>query len=141
MNLVEKSYSYTMENKNNAKNEWIIPVNPKYFDIEKALKSSNIMIWKQTANIKTNDIVYIYVGKPYSSIMYKFKVIQVNLPYKYNDENLRIKKVIKIKLITKYKKDQISFNKLKEFGINAIRSQRYMPLELSKYINHIESSK
>jgi len=138
MSLIEKSYSYTIINKNCVNNEWIVPANPKYFDIEKALKQSNTIIWKQSTNIKVNDIVYLYVAEPYSAIMYKFKVIEVNIPYKYKDENLRIQKVMKIDLITRYEKDQLSFSKLKDFGINAIRGPRYMPLDLSKYINRIE---
>ena len=138
MNLIEKSYSYTITNKNSAKNEWIVPANPKYFDIEKALKESNTIMWKQNADIKVNDIVYLYVGNPYSSIMYKLKVIEANIPYKYKDKNIKIKKAMKIDLITRYEKGKLSFSRLKEFGVNAIRSQRYMPLALSKYINTIE---
>ncbi len=137
MKLIEKSYSYTVVNKNYAKNEWIIPANPKYFDIDKALRKSKTMTWKQSTDIKINDIVYIYVGSPYSSIMYKFKVVEVNIPYKYQDENLKIKRAMKIDLIKRYKKGKLSFSKLKEFGVNAIRGPRYMPLELSKYINKI----
>ncbi len=138
MSLIEKSYSYTVENKNSAKNEWIVPANPKYFDIEKALKENNTLMWKQNTDIKINDIVYIYVGSPYSSIMYKFKVIEVNIPYEYKDKNIKMKKVMKIDLITRYEKGKLSFSKLKDFGVNAIRSQRYMPLALSEYINKIE---
>ena len=137
MSLIEKSYSYTVTNKNCAKNEWIVPANPKYFDIEKALKENNTIMWKQTTDIKINDIVYIYVGKPYSSIMYKFKVIEANIPYEYKDENLKMQRAMKIDLLTKYEKGKISFNKLKDFGINAIRNQRYMPLALSEYIKNI----
>ncbi len=135
MRLIEKSYSYTEVNKNDAKNEWIVPANPKYFDIDKALNESNTIMWKQSTNIKVNDIVYLYVAEPYSSIMYKFKVIEVNIPYEYKDKNLKIQKVMKIDLITRYEKGKLSFSKLKSFGINAIRGPRYMPLDLSKYIN------
>ena len=138
MSLIEESYLYTITNKNCAKNEWIVPANPKYFDIDKALKENNTIMWKQSTDIKINDIVYIYVGKPYSSIMYKFKVIEVNIPYEYKDKNLKIKKAMKIDLLIRYEKGILPFSKLKDFGINAIRSQRYMPLSLSKYINKIE---
>ena len=138
MNLIEKSYSYTVINKNSAKNEWIVPANPKYFDIEKALKENNTITWKQSTNIKINDIVYLYVAEPYSSIMYKFKVIEVNIPYEYKDKNIKIQKVMKIDLLTKYEKGKLSFSKLKDFGINAIRGPRYMPLALSEYINNIK---
>ncbi len=138
MNMIDKSYSYTITNKNCAKNEWIVPANPKYFDIDKALKENNTIMWKQSTDIKINDIVYIYVGKPYSSIMYKFKVIEVNIPYEYKDQNLKIQRAMKIDLLTRYEKGKLSFNKLRDFGINAIRSQRYMPLALSEYIDKIE---
>ena len=138
MSLIEKSYSYTVTNKNCAKNEWIVPANPEYFDIDKALKENNTIMWKQSTDIKINDIVYIYVGKPFSSIMYKFKVIEVNIPYKYKDENLKIQRAMKIELVTRYEKGKLSFEKLKKFGVNAIRSQRYMPLALSEYINKTE---
>ncbi len=133
MNLIEKSYSYTISKKNN---EWIVPANPKYFDIEKALRKEDTITWKQSTDIKVNDVVYLYVAQPYSSIMYKFKVIEVNIPYKYKDENLKIQKIMKIDLITRYEKGEISFSKLKEFGINAVRGPRYMPLNLSQYINN-----
>ena len=134
MNLIEKSYTYTVLNKINN-NEWIIPANPKFFDIEKALEKNNIITWKQSTNIKINDIIYLYVAEPYSSIMYKFKVIDVNIPYEYNDENIKIKKAMKIELKERYEKGLLSFNKLKDFGINAIRGPRYMPISLSEYIN------
>ena len=137
INLVEESYSYTIINKNNSKNEWIIPANPKYFDIEKALNENNTIIWKQSTNIKINDIVYIYVSEPYSSIMYKLKVMEVNIPYEYKDENIKMKRAMKITLISRYEKGKLSFKKLKDFGINAIRGPRYVPLALDEYINKI----
>ncbi len=134
INLIDKSYSYTVKGKNNN-NEWIIPANPKYFDIEKALKENKTILWKQSTDIKANDIIYLYVASPYSSIMYKFKVLEPNIEYEYKDKNLKMKKVMKMSLIEKYKKGKYSFNKLKEYGINAVRGPRYMPLDLSKYIN------
>ena len=140
MSLIEKSYSYTVTNKNTAKNEWIIPANPKFFDVEKALRENNTIMWKQSTDIKINDIVYLYVAEPYSSIMYKFKVIEVNIPYEYKDENLKMQRVMKIDLIKRYEKGRLSFSKLKDFGINAVRGPRYMPLVLSNYINDIKNS-
>ncbi len=132
MDLIDKSYSYSTNT-----NEWIVPANPKYFDIEKALKKNNTIMWKQNTSIKINDIVYLYVGYPYSSIMYKFKVKEVNIPYEYKDKNLKIKKIMYMDLIKRFEKGQIPFNELKKFGVNAIRGQRYMPKELSEYIDKI----
>ncbi len=74
MELIKESYSYTITNKNNAKNE-------------------------------------------------------------YKDKNMRIQKVMKIDLIKRYEKGKLSLEKLKEFGINAVRGPRYMSIDLSNYIN------
>ncbi len=135
MSLIEKSHAFTVTNKDMAKNEWIIPANPKYFDIEKALKENKTIMWKQSTDIKIGDIVYIYVAEPYSAIMYKFKVKEVNMPYDYQDENIKIQRAMKITLITKYEKDKLPFKKLKDLGIRAIRGPRYVPLALKEYIN------
>ena len=134
MNLVDESYSYTVVKKNIIKNEWIIPANPKYYSVKDALKESNIILWKQSTDIKVDDIVYLYLASPYSSIMYKFKVLEVNIPYQYKDNNLNMKKAMKIELLKEYPKGELSFDKLKEFGVNSIRGPRYMPVELSEYI-------
>ena len=121
ISLIDKSYSYTITNKNNSKNEWIIPANPKYFDIEKVLKESNKIMWKQSTDVKVNDIVYIYVAEP-----------------EYKDKNLKMNKVMNLDLLKRYKQGKLSFSKLKEYGINAVRGPRYMPVDLSKYIKEIE---
>ena len=135
MELIDKSYSYTVDNNSKENNEWIVPANPKYFDIEKALKESDTIMWKQSTDIKVDDIVYLYVAEPFSSIMYKFKAVEVNIPYEYKDKNVKMKKTMKIHLISRYEKEKWSFNKLKEYGINAVRGPRYMPSSLSKVIN------
>ena len=134
MELIHKSYSYTVSDKT----EWLVPANPKYFDIEKALSKTKIINWKQSTNIKVGNFIYLYVGSPYSSIMYKLKVLEVNIPYKYEDKNLKMKKVMKLQVITKYKKGKYSFEKLKEYGIKSVRCARYMPKNLSIAINNID---
>ena len=103
-------------------------------DIRSNCFTRETFIYEQSNRI-TKAIKEKYEDEPYSSIMYKFKVLEVNIPYEYKDENLKMQKVMKIDLLTRYEKGKLSFNKLKDFGVNAIRSQRYMPLELSEYIN------
>lgn len=136
MNLIDESYSNTLGNQiRKSKSEWIIPANPKYYDLEKAFNENDIIMWKQSTNILVGDTVYLYVASPYSAIMYKCKVIKINIPYKYDDGNLRMSKVMKIKLLKKFNKTDYPFSKLQDYGIRAIRGPRYMPKELSKEIN------
>ena len=58
---------------------WIIPCNPKYYDIISAFDNLNVIEWNQTNNAAVGDTVYIYVGEKYKSIMYKCEVIEANL--------------------------------------------------------------
>ena len=54
--------------------EWIIPANPKYYDIVHAFDHADCIDWKQGSGIKKGDTVFMYVGAPVSAILYKCKV-------------------------------------------------------------------
>lgn len=113
---------------------WIVPANPKYFDIIQAFKKNNEIIWKQSSNIKKGDIAFMYVASPISAILYKCVVTEVNIPYDYEDKNLRINRVMKIKLLKKYDRKFMTFEKLNNYGIVAIRGQRNCPDELCEFL-------
>ncbi len=125
LNLINISYEYSK-----IKDEWIIPANPNYFDVISYIESLEIFSWKQPKNIKLNDTVYIYLGAPYSAILYKCKVIELDI---YKDKNDR---TMNLKLIKKYNKTKYTFSKLKEYGLNSIRSPRRIPDKLSKHLNN-----
>lgn len=131
MELVDLSYDIS-----NIKGEWIIPANPKYYDIINAFNETDTIIWKQSNNIWAGDIVYLYVAAPISAILYKCEVLEVDIPYKYNDKNVSMKKVMKIKLLRRYEQDKFTFEKLNEYGIKAIRGPRGLTDELSKDLNY-----
>jgi predicted DNA-binding protein (MmcQ/YjbR family) len=130
MELVDLSYDIS-----NIKGEWIIPANPKYYDIINAFNETDTIIWKQSNNIWAGDIVYFYVAAPISAILYKCEVLEVDIPYKYSDKNVSMKKVMKIKLLKRYEQDIFTFEKLKKYGIKAIRGPRGLTDELSKDLN------
>ena len=126
MDLIEESYGLTQD----KPKDWIIPANPNYFDIKKEFKLHKQLLWKQTGNIKKDDIVYMYVTRPYSSIMYKCKVIGTDIPFEYEDQNIRIKKLMKIKLIKEYQDQFMSFSRLQKYGVSTIRGPRSCPQKL-----------
>ncbi|MCR4903024.1 MAG: MmcQ/YjbR family DNA-binding protein [Butyrivibrio sp.] len=112
--------------------EWIVPANPKYYDIEHAFDDTDEIDWKQGAGIIKGDTVFMYVGAPVSAILYKCKVTEVDIPYNYEDKNLKITALMKIKLQKKYAADKFSFDRLKsEYGIYAVRGPRGIPNSLS----------
>ena len=134
--LVDSSFMATASVKKKQKirgaKEWIIPANPKYYDIVHAFDDAEEINWKQGAGIRAGDTVYMYVASPVSAIMYKCKVTETDIPYRYQDENLTIKALMKIKLLKRYDPKMYTFDVLKEdYGIYAIRGPRGMPSSLS----------
>ena len=125
--FIDESYNAVIE-----PTEWIVPANPKYYDIINCFNDTDTITWKQSSAINVSDIIYIYVAVPYSSILYKCEAIEVNIPYEYKDENLSITNVMKIKLLKKFAQDKITFSKLNQLGINAIRGPRKITKEVSK---------
>lgn len=135
--LLAESHSFSLGKKAHKKNEsnsWLVPANPRYFDIEAAFTKNDEIIWKQSSDIRVGDIAYMYVGAPISAVLYKCLVTEVGIPYDYEDKNLKINKVMKIKLIKKYAKDFMPFSKLNEFDIKIVRGPRICPNELRKVL-------
>lgn len=111
--------------------EWLIPANPKYYDIEHAFDETDTIDWKQGAGIKKGDTVFMYVGAPVSVILYKCKVIETDIPCDYHSKELTITKLMKIRLQRRYKPDKFTFQRLKdEYGIFAVRGARGVPNSL-----------
>lgn len=130
MELIDISY-----NLSDLKGEWIVPANPKYYDVINAFNDTDTIIWKQSSKILVGDIVYLYVAEPYSAILFKCEAVETNIEYNYKDKNVSMDKVMKIKLLKKYKKDEFTFKKLNEYGIKAIRGPRRVTDKLSKELN------
>lgn len=113
--------------------EWIVPANPKYYDVERAFRSSDEVDWKQGKGIRSGDTVYMYVAAPVSAILYKCTVTETDIPYAFRSENLTIDALMKLKLEKEYDKNLFTFQLLsKEYGISAVRGPRSVPLHLSK---------
>ena len=112
--------------------EWIIPSNPKYYDIIHAFDDTNVINWKQGAGIRKGDTVFLYVGAPVSAVLYQCRVTETDIPYQYQDQNLTIRALMKIRLLKRYAPDRFTFEVLKsEYGIFAVRGPRGVPDSLS----------
>ena len=138
--LIDVSFAATASKKKKAKirplKEWIIPANPKFYDIEHAFDHAEIIDWKQSSSVKVGDTVFMYVAAPVSAILYKCKVVEVDIPYDYQDKNLTITTLMKIKLLRRYDCKRFTFDRLKEdFGIYAVRGPRGVPNSLSHELN------
>ena len=135
MELLEESHSYTETRKKTQ--EWIIPANPKYFDICSHFDSQDINNWKQGAGVKKGDIVYMYVGAPNSALMYKCQVLDTDIPYETKNKHVKLNAVMKLKVLNRLGKNSIPFSRMKELGVTAVRGPRYMTEDLKKEVDKI----
>ena len=118
--------------------DWIIPANPKYFDLDHGFSVSKQLYWKQSFDAQEGDLVYIYYGMPFGSIRYKCIVTECNLPYKgRHDEPMKIDQMCRLKCIAMYKDGKIDRKRLKELGITNIRGARYMTQPLREEISKL----
>ncbi len=125
MDHIIESHGYTEKSA-----EWLIPANPKYYDVIGAFDKSSIVDWKQSSDVHVGDNVYMYVASPYSAILYKCRAKEVNIPCTYEDENISIKKMMRLELLKKYDQNEYNLEKLIDYGIKSVRGPRYMPQKL-----------
>ena len=130
---LEESHQFTEE-----VDEWIVPANPKYYDVIHCFDDKEIINWKQSSNIQIGDIVYLYVAAPYSAILFQCEVLETNIPYQYEHQNLSISKVMRLKLRKRYAKEKFTFEVLNQYGIKAIRGPRRLPKKLSDKMHLLE---
>lgn len=133
--LIDRSFMATASAKKREKirpsKEWLIPANPRYYDIEHAFDDAAEIDWKQGRGIKTGDTVFMYAAAPVSAILYKCKVTKTDIPYSYADQKLSITSLMKIVLLKRYEPDRFTFDILKkEYGIYAVRGPRGIPNSL-----------
>ena len=106
--------------------EWLVPANPHYFDLEQAFSEQQEIIWKQSTCVAVNDIVFLYVTAPVSAILYQCLVTAVNIPYAHENRQIKIQRVMKIKLLKRYSRDLYTFHWLQEHGIKTVRGPMHI---------------
>jgi len=130
--LIDLSFQLTDDKKRSEKKQfWLVPANPKYYDLESALRASpdKSFLWKQSSSVRVGDIVFIYTAAPVSGIQYKCRAVEVDIPYRYQSEQVSMSRVMRLKLLKTYRKP-IGRETLKAHGVTTVRGPRYMPLSL-----------
>lgn len=115
--------------------DWIIPSNPKIYDIVEVFECVDEVLWTRSANISVGDNIYLYVGAPYSAIMYKCVVTE--LTDKITTVNGRQKQLMKIRLLKKYPREFFNREILVANGVRAVRGPRSIPSDLIRIIEEM----
>ncbi|MDU8923752.1 MmcQ/YjbR family DNA-binding protein [Pasteurellaceae bacterium LIM206] len=118
---------------------WLVPANLRYFDVEQAFREQTEIGWKQSTEVMVGDIVYMYVAAPRSAILYKCKVLEVNLPYHKRNKYVKVDRLMKIRLLNQYTPDTLPLATMKSLGVGAVRGPRGMPQVLIDYLDQHEN--
>ena len=122
-----------------APNAWIVPANYRYWDVEQHFGDDPVQLWKQSCAARPGDLVYMYIGAPVSAIWCKCEVLETDIPYEYSDENLSIKKVMRLRMTHCYGRELLPLELMKRFGVTAVRSARRMTAVLKAEIDRLEA--
>lgn len=110
--------------KTSGVHQWIIPANPAYYPIQNAFETTDEIYWKQSSDIHPGDTVYMYVGAPYSCVMYRCRAVETGLPGIRWSSKVGVKKRMRLKLEKIYPPGRYSFAWLATVGIRAVRGPR-----------------
>lgn len=136
LDLLKKSRSFTQTGtrKPGEVINWLVPGNPKYYDIPGHFKVGKETIWKQSSKVNVGDIVYLYVTAPVKAVKYQCQVTGVNIPYDAKND-LNVKKVMQVKVLREYDDQAWSLAKLKNYGIKVVRGPRKIGADVSKELD------
>lgn len=123
--IKEQCFRFTIK-----RNYWVVPANTKRYDVIGHFKKYETITWRQTTDVEVHDIVYIYIGSPISSIMFKCEAIKVNFVGEHAN-------TMELKLLETYKEGIYSLKLLREFDLRAIRGARKMPQKAVNLLNSI----
>lgn len=125
---------------------WVVPCSVKFYDVVGHLRDRDTIVWRKVSALKEGDIVYLYLGSPYSEIKYKCHIIDDNIDEATLKENAyAIKKsdshrkyrYIKLKLDYTYPDGLLSLEKLREHGLGQTQTQARTDRRLQAFINSI----
>lgn len=131
--LVTQSRSLAAPNllgRSQGPNFWLIPANPKYYDIDAEFAENKIIDWTQKAFIKKEDYVGIYITAPSRTLRYLCRVLEADMDNNGYRNHPDIKRLMRIELIRQFDDGKFPASVLKELGVSNIRGPRRMTKEL-----------
>lgn len=141
MELIDQSRNFAiLAGRKGDTHAWIIPANPKYYDIDKAFEKEKDIIWKQSGKIVPGDLVFMYITSPVSAVRYQGIVTETDIPYEFSSKEVSMKKIMKLDKTHVYPDDFCPLSKLKELGIKSVRGQRTVTKEFLEYFKNNESA-
>lgn len=122
--------------------EYIVCCNLQRFDLIKHFSTNNHVIWKQTKKCQIGEIVYIYVGRPYSRLYYKCVVKKNNMQDDNNQETIysngigkqRNSGFMELELVSVLAEEGMGLQSLLDNGLKTVQCTTEVDESLHNYI-------
>ncbi|TCD46749.1 MmcQ family protein [Streptococcus sp. X16XC17] len=135
--LIEKSRQLTMPRgfqNPTGPDMWVIPANPKMFDIDAEFAKTKRVYWRQKGTIQAGDLVAMYITTPVRAIRYLCRVLEVQIPAKDGGKNRML-----VELVYQFEDEAFSATRMAELGVKAVRGPRRVTKELADAIHAVWS--
>lgn len=103
---------------------WVIPANPKVYDIDTEFAENKVVYWPQKSTIQVGDIVAIYVTAPVQAIRYVCRVLGANLENHGQSDIPTEKKLMQVELLAQFSDDVLPRARMMDLGVRAVRGPR-----------------
>ncbi|MDY3824850.1 MAG: MmcQ/YjbR family DNA-binding protein [Streptococcus sp.] len=119
---------------------WIVPANPKYYDIDAEFRAQSDILWTQKAAIKKGDWVYIYMTAPHRCLRYACQVLETNIANEGYRDQEDIKELMRLRLIDTFSDEVYPSSLLASHGVKAVRGPRRMTKSLIDLVEEASRS-
>ncbi|TWT16356.1 MmcQ/YjbR family DNA-binding protein [Streptococcus sp. sy010] len=118
---------------------WVIPANPKYYDIDREFAEHDSIEWTQKAKIKAGDVVLIYMTAPTRALRYLCRVLEADIRNQGQRDNPSINYLMRLERLKTYADDCFNQDILQQHNLKTIRGPRRLPQSLVDVIKSQDS--
>lgn len=125
---------------------WIVPCSVKFYDVVAHMEQNKTIVLRKVSALREGDIVYLYLGAPYSEIKYKCHIVNDNIDEDLLKENAyairqvntqRKQRYLLLELDYTYPTGVLSLAKLREHGLGQTQTQARTDRRLQAFINAV----
>lgn len=121
--------------------EYIISCNVKRFDVISFVSEHGTLYWRQSKAVNPGDVIYIYVGVPYSRLYYTCVVLQSNLDscpdtMSYYQDN-KAKRYMKLGDIKALPEEGLYLQDLTDNGVKTVQCSTEVSLKFHEYLSEV----
>ena len=113
---------------------WVIPANPKVYDIDAEFAETKVVYWTQKGKIKKGDLVAMYITAPVQAIRYVCRCLEAEIDNTLFPDEPHVKKLMKVELLAQFSDETFPRERMMALGVRAVRGPRRMTKELREAV-------